>query len=120
MFRSWAYPGGVAAPALLMLRLQAGLLAVTEAIALGLCSGWPLVPLVLVMLALLIGLFTRATAALVTAGGIGLAVAQCGATGLAMFTGSLACAALALLGAGAWSLDARMFGRRMILLRRMR
>jgi hypothetical protein len=120
MFRSWAYPGGVAAPALLMLRLHAGLLAVTESIALGLWTGWPLVPLVLVMLALLLGLFTRATAALVTTGAIGLTIAQCGTIGFAMFTGSLACAALVLFGAGSWSLDARIFGRRMILLRRVR
>ncbi|MDB5705942.1 MAG: hypothetical protein JWN66_3058 [Sphingomonas bacterium] len=120
MFRSWAYPGGIAAPALLMLRLHAALFAVAQSTLLRPCPGWTIIPLALIVLPLLAGLFTRTVAALVTTVSLGLAAALGGTTGAVLAIGALASAALILLGAGAWSLDARLFGRRMILLRRAR
>jgi hypothetical protein len=120
MFRSWAYPGGIAAPALLLLRLHAVSFAVAQSTLLRPGPGWTVAPLALIIFALLAGLFTRSAAALVTTASLGLAAALGGTTGLALAIDALASAALVLLGAGAWSLDARLFGRRMILLRRAR
>ena len=117
MFRSWAYPGGIAAPALLMLRLHAVAITVTQCTLVRPSSLWLIVLSAPIVLALAIGLFTRAAAALVTAVSLGVAIELGGAMGLLLAIAGLASAALILLGAGAWSLDARLFGRRMILLR---
>ena len=102
---------------MLMLRIHAAALAAAQLCLLWPRDAWAIVPLTPVILALLAGLFTRSAAALVTATSVGLAAALTGATGLMLAIGALAGAALVLLGAGAWSLDARLFGRRIILFR---
>jgi len=70
---------------------------------------------------LLAGLMTPLVAVLVAASGIGIALSWLPLTGLALFDSYLAIInlivlsiAIALLGPGAFSLDARMFGRREI------
>lgn len=91
-----------------------------QSITLWPCPGWSLFLLALTVLALLAGLFTRTMAALVAIASFGLAAALGGKPGLSLAIGALASAALVLLGAGSWSLDAQIFGRRMILLHRAR
>jgi len=70
---------------------------------------------------LLAGLMTPLVAVLVAAGGIGIALSWLPSPGEALFDGYVAIVnlivlsiAIALLGPGAFSLDARMFGRREI------
>jgi uncharacterized membrane protein YphA (DoxX/SURF4 family) len=70
---------------------------------------------------LLVGLMTPLVAALVAAGGIGIALSLIPLPGQDLFNSYLAIinlivlpVAIALLGPGAFSLDARMFGRREI------
>lgn len=70
---------------------------------------------------LLVGLMTPLVAVLVAAGGIGIALSWIPLPGQELFDSDLAIInlivlpiAIALLGPGAFSLDARMFGRREI------
>ena len=70
---------------------------------------------------LLAGLMTCFVAVLVAAGGIGIALSWIPLPGLGLFEGHMGIInqvvlsiAIALLGPGAFSLDARMFGRREI------
>jgi uncharacterized membrane protein YphA (DoxX/SURF4 family) len=69
---------------------------------------------------LLIGFLTPAVSALLAAGGLWLACfppVEPGVLGarLAILLGAIVAAALAMLGPGAYSLDARLFGRREII-----
>ncbi len=74
------------------------------------------VALILLSLALLIGLFTPIVALLAAAFEASLFFAG-GFTGIALLLqGQMICIALALLGPGAYSLDARLFGSRVVIL----
>lgn len=99
--------------ALLLLRISA-----TSLIALGLykleLSTWAAAGLLLIAVALLTGFCTR-LAAIICALLATAAFFRIGGT-LGWLTGlqALSTAALAILGAGAYSIDARLFGRRVI------
>lgn len=109
------FPDGLSGLALLTLRLSlAGVLAATPVVA-ALPPWAPLVSDVL-GLALLIGAFTRVAAALSAACLAGAGVLAGGAGGVVLALHGLDAAALALLGGGAYSIDARLFGRRVITL----
>ena len=109
------FPDGWSGLALLALRLSlAGVLAAAPIVA----ALPPWAPLVfdVLGLALLIGAFTH-VAATVSAACLAGAGAMAGsAGGLVLALHGLDAAALALLGAGAYSIDARLFGRRVITL----
>ncbi len=107
------FPSGPRGAALLLLRLSAASLVVLGAVRLPL-PAWSAAGLILVALALLVGLCTR-PAALICAALAIVAVFQIGGTpSWLMSLNALNAAALAILGAGAYSIDARLFGRRVI------
>jgi hypothetical protein len=109
-----AYPAGAAGVAFLLLRAQAALIAVALALE---DRGLPtLLRIVLVVLAcaLTVGVMTRTAAVIAGAALLGMAawsaigVVSAGEQILAML-------ALAVAGPGAYSIDARLFGRRVII-----
>ena len=107
-----AYPGGIAGVAFLMMRAQAALIVGRLAF-----EGHGLHVFVRVLLGLLgcaclLGLLTRAASAIACV--VLLATISNAGVALACFMQALALAALAMVGPGAWSLDARLFGRRVI------
>ena len=99
---------------LLFMRLVAGIALVTRAVAI-LCDGPKLGPAILQVLTagagllLLAGLWTPIAGALVTVIYIWDIFSHLGDPWTNILLGTL-CAALALLGPGAWSVDARLFG----------
>jgi len=112
-----SFPDGAAGAALALLRLSGGVIAWPTLAGLGppLGDGWPGSAGVaaLVALALLAGLCTRAAAlTLVVLLGANLALGR--GEALALLSASFSAASLALLGPGAFSIDARRFGRRVI------
>jgi hypothetical protein len=113
-----SYPDGVAGIALLLMRLSAGLVAWPVLSSLLEPAGpWPGGVVALLLAGVLVlGAFTRIAAMLLAAA---LAALLAGVSGEVMLP-LLACAgnvaALALLGPGAFSADARWYGRRVIKL----
>jgi uncharacterized membrane protein YphA (DoxX/SURF4 family) len=109
-----AYPAGAAGIAFLLLRAQASLIAVALALE---DRGLPtLLRIVLVVLAcaMTVGVMTRTAA--VIAGAALLGTAAWSASGvIAAAEQILAMLALAVAGPGAYSIDARLFGRRVII-----
>jgi uncharacterized membrane protein YphA (DoxX/SURF4 family) len=113
------FPTGAPGCGLVLLRVVAALSLQADASGhLGLTqhASIPGVALILLSLALLVGLFTPVVALLAamieaamlgssTSGGIAL-----------MLQGSVICVTLALLGPGGYSLDARLFGSRVVVL----
>lgn len=115
---AWRYPDGAAGVALLVVRLCCtcaafGVAAIlVRAIAPGIA--YPAAALLGLLLAL--GLLTRATALLLGAAVV-VALSMGGAIHQLLLAGVLGCcAALAIVGAGAFSADARRHGRRVIQL----
>ena len=107
-----AYPGGVAGVAFLLMRGQAALIVGRLAFE---AHGLDLpvrVLLGLLGVAFLLGFLTRAAAAIACV--VLLATISNARTALACLMQALALLALAMVGPGAWSLDARLFGRRVI------
>ena len=115
MFLGPMFPGGLPGVALLLARLATASVLILV-FRDGLDALWPTVPLVLLAASLVAGLLTRIMAA------IGAALVLFGATRAGgVLAGVLALSALhilglALTGGGAYSLDARLFGRRVIRL----
>lgn len=113
-----SYPDGVAGIALLVMRLSSGLIA------------WPVLPpllesagpwpgglaALLVGAALVSGACTRIAAMLLAAAIAALLVSGSGEAMLPLMACAGSAAALALLGPGAFSVDARWYGRRVIKL----
>jgi hypothetical protein len=112
------FPAGIAGIALLMLRISIGAALVICAVCIVTLSIFFKCLLVLVAASLAIG-FVTPLSALVSALVMGIAFAE-SPDGLRplLLLHALSAVALALLGAGAYSLDARMFGRRVIELGR--
>lgn len=69
-----------------------------------------------VALALALGFGTRIAAFVLASAGIAVAFTTASDTALTMIAHACGCAALGLLGPGAYSIDATVFGRRVILL----
>jgi hypothetical protein len=108
------FPSGVAGLGLLLLRLSAALLLVSILIDIDRTYPWAPLPLGAVAIAISLGLATRIAAGLCAAVTPFLLIEDCGAPGLLVATHALDALALLLLGPGALSIDARLFGRRTI------
>jgi uncharacterized membrane protein YphA (DoxX/SURF4 family) len=76
----------------------------------------PGVASILLSLALLVGLFTPVVALLAAAVETAMLGASASAGIALMLQGPVICVALALLGPGSYSLDARLFGSRVVVL----
>ncbi len=108
------FPSGPRGAALLLLRFSAASL-----IALGLnrldpLSAWTVAGLLVVTAALLAGFCTRLAAAICAILAAAAFLRIGGTLSWLMGLQALNAAALAILGAGAYSIDARLFGRRVI------
>jgi uncharacterized membrane protein YphA (DoxX/SURF4 family) len=112
---------GLPGTGLLLMRLVAGVALVARALAI-LCDGPKLGPAILQAFAagagllLLVGLWTPITGALAAVICIWEIFSQPGDLWTNILLGTL-CVALALLGPGAWSVDARLFGWKRIDIR---
>ena len=76
---------------------------------------WAAVPGSILVIALLLGIFTRTVAALTAVAIVALAARIGAPAGPFVALHSLSAIALAAMGAGAYSIDARGFGRRVVL-----
>lgn len=113
-----AYPAGLAGGALLLFRFALALFVATTASAVFALQYWPALLLDLLAVALAAGFSTRLVAAVLgVAGGIMLLRGGC-AMPMLLSTQILDAAGLALIGPGAFSIDARLFGRATIRLPR--
>jgi uncharacterized membrane protein YphA (DoxX/SURF4 family) len=118
MWTAWrrlftAYPGGLPGAGLLLLRVSVGSIVALNA-------GGSVVLLAACTL-LLAGLFTP-LASLAMAATLALSLYRSATphTEIGLLTLTVVCAAIAMLGPGVWSLDARLFGRREIAIPRRR
>ncbi len=116
MFLGAMFPGGLVGAALLLGRLAAAAVLVFVLNDPAREALWTALPLALVAAGLLVGLLTRFAAAACVALVLLGAVRADGAFAVVLALNALHVAGLALTGAGAYSLDARLFGRRVIRL----
>lgn len=113
------YPDGVTGVALLLMRLSCALIAFPALTRLwpASVSWWPPAILsTLLSLALVVGLGTRIAALLLVAVLAADLLAASGELVLVMLASASGAGALTLLGPGAYSIDAQLFGRRVIRL----
>lgn len=107
------YPGGPAGAALVLLRLSTATSSVGVALSVA-RHGWPcVVPLVLIAAALVLGIGTRIAAAICVLLALGVMASGAGAL-MTAIVHLLDAMALAMLGPGALSIDARRYGLRVI------
>ena len=110
------FPQGLPGIGLVLLRAAVGIPLVQQAIV-GLVNASPPAPLGLVVegasLLLLVGLWTPVAGVLVAVAEVGLALSHPAGPWTFVHFGTLG-AALAMLGPGGWSVDARLFGRKHI------
>jgi uncharacterized membrane protein YphA (DoxX/SURF4 family) len=111
-----SYPDGIAGAALLLRRLSCALLAFPSLARLWPASAaWLMaIPSAAIVLALVTGFGTRPAAAVLVLALIADVPSADGETALLLLSSAGAVGALALMGAGAYSIDARRFGRRVI------
>ena len=117
-----AFPGGWPGLGLLLLRALIGVTLIGQSLTyigstkLSVLS-WVVTALVLIIAScLLVGFMTPITAIVIGLGAIALAASQVFQTNQTLLNVIVLTAAIALLGPGAFSIDARMFGRREILI----
>ena len=117
-----AFPGGWPGLGLLLLRASVGVTLIAETLTyigstkLSVLS-WLLAAMILaIATTLLVGFMTPVMATLIGLGAIGLAVSNAFETTATLLNLIVLTTAIALLGPGAFSIDARMFGRREILI----
>jgi hypothetical protein len=116
MFLGAMFPGGLIGVALLIGRLAAAAVLVFALGGPALESPWPALPLLFLAAALTAGLLTRfAAAACAVLVMFGAAKAD-GTLSAVLVLNALHIVGLVLTGGGAYSLDARLFGRRVIRL----
>jgi len=113
------YPDGAAGIALVLLRLACAWIATLVIVRLPFQQFSPNAPIVVaggVALALALGVGTRIVAFVLAAAAIATAFMTVSDSALTMIARACGCAALGLLGPGAYSIDANVFGRRVIRL----
>ncbi|HJS24971.1 MAG TPA: hypothetical protein VJ751_11505 [Pyrinomonadaceae bacterium] len=117
-----AFPGGWPGLGLLLLRALVGVTLIAQSLTyigstkLSLLS-WVVTALVFIIAScLLVGFMTPVAAIVIGLGAIALAVSSLVASNPTLFNVIVLTAAIALLGPGAFSIDARMFGRREIVI----
>lgn len=108
------FPAGLSGAALLLLRISAALLLVVAALVLGPVSWWVWGLIAVTALSLLMGALTRFSAGLACMAAIGSAILSAKGLDLLFALHALNAAALCILGPGAFSVDARIYGRRII------
>jgi uncharacterized membrane protein YphA (DoxX/SURF4 family) len=115
----YRYPDGAAGIALLLLRVGQAAAAPVVAAALTPLAGAAALAHALAWLAgllLVLGLATRLVAVALGGAVVAILLLPSGLDPLLLAGETAGCAAIALMGAGAWSLDARRHGRRVIRL----
>ena len=112
------FPGGSAGRALLLLRLCNALLCAVALKYLPDVPTWLVVVVLVVATFQIVGLLTPFTAIVCAIAATAAGVRLGGALGSVVALHALSAIALATLGAGAYSVDARLFGRRVISLDR--
>ncbi len=113
-----AYPAGLAGAALLLFRFSLGLFLATSASEILSLNHWPALLLDGLAIMLGFGIATRSVAGFVAVGAaIALLLGAC-ATPALLLPHAIDAVALALIGPGAFSIDARLFGRATIHLPR--
>ncbi len=113
------FPTGAPGCGLVLLRVVAALSLQADAsgnLVLTQHASIPGVASILLSLALLVGLFTPVVALLAAAVETAMLGASAPASIALMLQGPVICVALALLGPGSYSLDARLFGSRVVVL----
>uniref|UniRef100_B0T7L8 DoxX family protein n=1 Tax=Caulobacter sp. (strain K31) TaxID=366602 RepID=B0T7L8_CAUSK len=115
MFHGPMFPGGLSGVALLLGRLATASMLILV-FRDGLDAVWPAVPLVLLAASLAAGFLTRAMAGICAALVLFAASRADGVLAGVLAISALHILGLALTGGGAYSLDARLFGRRVIRL----
>jgi putative oxidoreductase len=108
-----AYPAGVAGLALLLLRCSAAAFLLSAFPSLLTAPPWPALVLCTIAVAIMLGTLTRIAASLCAAVAVIMLVMP-GMRAIAGVPSLLDAAALAMIGPGAFSIDARRFGRRTI------
>ena len=108
------FPRGWPGIGLLLLRLSVTTACLQACVGCEACTAWILLGLIILCASLCLGALTPLAAALAVPVGL-IAAANCiNGAGLVVIT-EIDAVALAVLGPGAYSLDARLFGRRVIL-----
>jgi hypothetical protein len=105
------YPAGVAGAGLLLFRLSLALFIVAGPPASLSHPWWTVLGLSLVALFILVGFCTRVVALLCAVAGLAVLLTGETAAPISFIVQALAAAALAMIGPGAFSVDARLFGR---------
>ncbi len=108
------FPAGRAGAALALLRVAAAILLVGSALQAASAAGWVGIAACALALSMLLGLFTRVAAGLFAVAAAVICLRFEGLARLSVVAHCLTGAALCMLGPGAYSLDARLFGRRVI------
>lgn len=116
MFLGAMFPGGLVGAALLLGRLAAAALLAFALRGFVRDTPWALFPIIGLAICLAAGLLTRFAAAACAALVLVAAARADGAMSAVLALSALQVAALVLTGGGAYSLDARLFGRRVIRL----
>src|SRR5215468_2201492 len=108
------FPRGWPGIGLLLLRISVSTACLQACVGCEACTAWLLLGLIMLCASLCLGALTPLAAALALAVGL-IAAANCiNGAGLVVIT-IIDAVALAVLGPGAYSLDARLFGRRVVL-----
>ena len=108
------FPRGWPGIGLLLLRISVATACLQACVGCAACTAWILLGFILLCASLCLGALTPLAAALAVAVGL-IAAANCiNGAGLVVIT-MIDAVALAVLGPGAYSLDARLFGRRVVL-----
>jgi uncharacterized membrane protein YphA (DoxX/SURF4 family) len=112
------FPGGAAGAALLLLRASVAATLIVDGTAVGnpFASAWVLKAAVVLVFFLLLGLLTPYASVLTCLLQLGVLVCTGREHGFHLFISAVNSAVLAILGPGAWSIDARVFGRRIVRL----
>jgi len=110
------FPAGPPGVALLLLRMSSAGLSLGALIYFAQRPDWSIFACIVLAAALIFGAFTRVAATVCIIAAVFASLSLDGALGFVVALQGLNAAALALLGAGAYSIDAHMFGRFVITL----